>query len=92
MNRNPDRTPVTVEQMVGMARDCGLTDHELEVARGIHEKAAMWFSFLDGVTRQHRFEMCMRGELVLDSSEPFVPKAIPTITIDPFFLAQKVSA
>jgi hypothetical protein len=91
VNLNLDRTPVTVEQMVGMARSCGMTDQELAVQRGINEKAAFWFSFLEGVTRQLRFEMCMRGELVLDTSEPFVPKPRPEITIDPFFTNQKVS-
>ena len=92
MNRNRDRTPVTTEQLVGFARDCGLTDHDLEVARGIHDKAAMWTSFLEEVTRQHRFVLCCAGELILDTSEPFVPKPTPEITIDPFFLNQKVCA
>jgi len=90
VNRNPDRTPVTVEQLVAMARSCGMTDQELATQRGINEKAAFWRSFLEGVTQQLRFEMCMRGELILDTSEPFVPKPAPTITVDPFFTNQKV--
>jgi hypothetical protein len=85
MNRNPDRTPVTVSQLENMARTL-VTDEDMANMRGVHEKAPMWRSWLEGVTRQLRFDMCMRGQLILDTSEPFTPASHPPITIDPFFL------
>lgn len=91
MNCNLDRTPLTVEQLETLARTL-VSEDAMTTSRAVNEKAAMWLSWLDGVTRQLRWEMCLRGELVLDTSRPFVPKPERPWVIDPFFLNQRRTA
>jgi hypothetical protein len=82
MNRNPDRTPLTTDQLRDLARQCGMSDADLDAADGVHQKETAIRSFLLERTRKLRFDMCMRGELVLDTSGPFVPKPKPPLTVD----------
>jgi hypothetical protein len=89
MNCNLDRTPLTIKQLEDLARDCGTSEDEMERMHAVHDKTAFWVSWLLGITRQRRFEMCCHGELVLDSRQHILPiKPIPPIVIDPFFLNQ----
>lgn len=88
MNCNPDHTPLTIEQLEGMARTL-VDGAEMANQRGVHDKHAMWESWLLTLTRQLRFDMCMQGQLVCDTRQRFMPKPPRSITIDPFFLKQQ---
>lgn len=83
MNCFPDHTPLTAEDMVTLALDNGLaTEADIEVARGVHDKAGFFFCHVATLTRDLRHAMCFRGELVLDTRVPAPVKVKPAPTID----------
>jgi hypothetical protein len=99
VNLNLDRTPLTTEQLQSLAVDA-LTSKEVTRADALAKVSDMGAvlhnpnllrSWLLDTTKELRFAMFARGELVLDTSEPFVPKPERPWVIDPFFLAQKAA-
>jgi hypothetical protein len=83
MNCHPNHTPLTAEDMVTLALDAGLvTAADVEAARGVHDKAGFFFSHFATLTRDLRFAMMCRGDLVQDSRQPAPIKVKPVAVLD----------
>lgn len=75
MNCNPDGTRLTEEQIRNMAASIGVDVEKIVVAN--HGALAdSEFSFR---TSKLRFEMMCKGQLILSTSESFVPKNMTEI-------------
>ena len=91
MNHAPDGTPLTIEQLEDMARSLGFSEHDLERFHSVNEKPALWSGWLEMATSELRFEMMLKGELIL-RTEIYVASPPKNLKIDPCFLQQKETA
>ena len=88
MNRNLDGTLLTIAQLEDIALKAGISEHDLESAHTVNEKAALWHSWLLEHTAELRLAMLWAGELVSAVEVWVCPEPKP-LTIDLWFLAQK---
>ena len=99
MNLNPDRSPLTDAQLEALAIEA-LTSKEVtretatekvtDMSAALHNPNLIR-SFLLDTSMKLRFEMMGRGELILDTSEPFVPEP-RAFDVDPEILAFLLTA
>ena len=88
MNHAPDGTPLTIKQLEDMARLLGFSEHDLERFHSTNEKSVLWSGWLEMATRELRFEMMLKGELIL-RTEIYVASPPKDLKINSWFLQQK---
>lgn len=78
MNRNNDGTVLSDDQLIQIALDHGITEHQLGKVRALHNSNLIRSALLV-MTAEARLDLMSEGKLKLGTNEDFMPKPIPGI-------------